>query len=136
MVGGDDRGAEAEDRMLHQKKVEHFTEQGRRAEISVDLEQAKALLSDNNVSGPEDSVVSEMIKQLPLEIFTCLRGGSWNVSWGASRPRALGGLSGWCLLRKPDVELRKRFKSNKAMALTSVMSKWVCHLYYPTSGEG
>ena len=53
------------------KKVEHFTEQGRVAEISVDLElQAKALLSDNKVSGPEDNVVSEMIKQLPLEKFT------------------------------------------------------------------
>ena len=71
VVGGDDRGADAEDRMVHQKKVEHFTEQGRVAEISVDLElQAKALLSDNKVSGPEDSVVSEMIKQLPLEKFT------------------------------------------------------------------
>ena len=45
--------------------------QGRVAEISVDLElQAKALLSDNEVSGPEDSVVSELIKQLPLENFT------------------------------------------------------------------
>ena len=49
-------------------KVEHFTEQGRVAEISVRLElQAKALLSDNKVRGPQDSVVSEMIKQLPLE---------------------------------------------------------------------
>ena len=68
MVGGDDRGAEAQDRMVHQEKVEHFTEQGRVAEISVDLElQAKASLSDNKVSGLEDSVVSEMIKQLPLE---------------------------------------------------------------------
>ena len=65
---GDDRGAEAEDRMVHQKKVEHFTEHGRAAEISVDLElQAKALLSDNKVRGPEDSVVSEMIKQFHLE---------------------------------------------------------------------
>ena len=41
------------------------------AEISVDLElQAKAFLSDKKVSGLEDSVVSEMIKQLPLEKFT------------------------------------------------------------------
>ena len=72
VVGGDDRGAEAEDRMVHQKKkVEHITEQGRVAEISVGLElQAKALLSDNKVGGPEDSVVSVMIKQLPQEKFT------------------------------------------------------------------
>ena len=53
------------------KKVEPFTEQRRVAEISVDLGlQAKALLSDNKVGGPEDNVVSEMIKQLPLEKFT------------------------------------------------------------------
>ena len=40
------------------------------------------------------------------------------------------GLGSWRIvrfvfvLRKPDVELRKRIKSNKAIALTSVMSKW------------
>ena len=69
VTGGDERGAEAEDRMV-QKKVEHITEQGRVAEIWVDLElQAKALISNNKVSGPEDCVVSEITKQLPLEKF-------------------------------------------------------------------
>ena len=41
---------------------------GRRAEITVDLMlQARAKMSENKVNGPEDAVVSEMIKQLPLE---------------------------------------------------------------------
>ena len=53
------------------KGDEHLTQQGSVAEISVDLVlQAKALLSDNQADGPEDSVVSEMIKQLPLEKCT------------------------------------------------------------------
>ena len=72
MTGGDDAGAEAEDRIIHQKKVEQFTEQKSVTEISVDLVlQAKAFSSDNKVSGPEDSVVSGLIEQLPLA--KCLR---------------------------------------------------------------
>ena len=49
-----------------------FTEDGRNAEITVDLVlQARANLSDNKVNGPEDAIVSEMIKQLPLEKIHC-----------------------------------------------------------------
>ena len=40
-------------------------------------------------------------------------------------------LSGWFFLRKLDVELRKRIKSNKAMAPTSVMSKWYATCIFP-----
>ena len=44
------------------------SEEGRVAQISVDLVlQARAQMADNKVNGPEDSVVSEMIQQLPLE---------------------------------------------------------------------
>ena len=47
---------------------QRFTEDGRNAEITVDLVlQARAKLGDNKVHGPEDAIVSEMIKQLPLE---------------------------------------------------------------------
>ena len=53
----------------------HFTEQGRVAEITVDLVlQARAKMSENEVDGPEDAVVGEMIKQLTQEkhaITTC-----------------------------------------------------------------
>ena len=57
------------------KKIEYFKKQGhrqsavdgRKAEITVDLVlQARAKMSDNQGNGPEDTVVSEMIKQLPL----------------------------------------------------------------------
>ena len=49
-----------------------FTLEERSAEITVDLVlQARAKMCDNKVNGPEDAVVSDMIKQLPLEkIYT------------------------------------------------------------------
>ena len=52
-----------------------FTEEGRNAEITSDLVlQAKAKLSDNKVNEPEDVIVSEMIKRLPVEkIYTLAR---------------------------------------------------------------
>ena len=44
---------------------QQFTEDGRNAEITVDLVlQARAKLSDNKVNGPEDAIVSEMIKKV------------------------------------------------------------------------
>ena len=56
-------------------KYKEFTEQGRVAEITVDLVlQARAKMSENEVDGPEDAVVGEMIKQLTQEkhaITTC-----------------------------------------------------------------
>ena len=46
----------------------HFTEDGRNAEITVDMVlQARARLSENKVNGPEDAILSEMIKRLPTE---------------------------------------------------------------------
>ena len=50
-----------------QKGHQQFTKEGRNAEITVDLVlQARARMTDNKVSGPEDTVSSEMIKILPL----------------------------------------------------------------------
>ena len=51
------------------KKTElNFTEEGRTAEITLDLVlQAGAKMSDNKVNGPQEAIVSDMIKQLPLE---------------------------------------------------------------------
>ena len=46
----------------------HFTVEGRRAEIKIDVVlQARAKMSENEVNGLGDTVVDEMIKQLPLE---------------------------------------------------------------------
>ena len=86
--------------------------------------QARAKLSDNKVNGPEDAIVSEMIKRLPMEkIYTltkCFQG------------RFLGQMespSSWkvvklVLLRKRDAAPTKGMRSYRAIALTSVMSKW------------
>ena len=63
-----------EQRTEHFEKKGHqqFTLDGRKADITVDLLlQARAKMAHNRVNGPEDTVVSEMIKQLPLEkIYT------------------------------------------------------------------
>ena len=50
-------------------------EDGRKAEITVDVVlEARARLSDNKVNVPEDAIVSEMIKRLPMEkIYTVTR---------------------------------------------------------------
>ena len=113
-------------RIKHFKKRgdQHFTVYGRRAEITVDLVlQAKAKMSENKVTGPEDAVVSEMIKQLLQEevYFTtkCFQDmvqmlvpSSWKIVRLVS-------------LRKPDAEPKKGFRSHRrAIALKSVMSKW------------
>ena len=58
---------EQQKRMLKYKEDgdRHFiTEHGRVVEISIVLVlQARAKMSENKVNGPEDSIVSEMIKQ-------------------------------------------------------------------------
>ena len=57
------------------KGDQQFTEEGRNAEVTVDLVfQARAKLSDNKIKGPEDAIVSEMIKRLPMEkIYSVVR---------------------------------------------------------------
>ena len=59
---------ERENRIEYFWKIgnQQFTEDGRNAEITVDLVlQTRAKLSENKVNGPEDAIVSEMIKRLP-----------------------------------------------------------------------
>ena len=53
---------------IFSKRDQQFTEDGCNAEITVDLVlQARTKLSDNKVNGPEDAIVSEMIKKkLPM----------------------------------------------------------------------
>ena len=68
---------------VQESRIEYFkkkgnqqsTEDGRSAEITVDLVlQGRAKLSDNKVNGPEDAIVCEMIKKLPMEkIYTIAR---------------------------------------------------------------
>ena len=60
---------------FRKKGNQQFTEEGRNAEITVDLVlQARVSLSENKVNRPEDAIVSEMIKKLPMEkIYTFMR---------------------------------------------------------------
>ena len=59
---------EQNNRTEYVKKNQQFTEEGRRTKITVALVlRARVKLSDNKVNGPEDAIVDEMIKKLPLE---------------------------------------------------------------------
>ena len=98
-----------ENRIEYFKKKgdQQFTVDGRKAEITVDLVlQARAKIADNKVNGPEDTVVCEMMKQLPLEkIYTITK---------CFQERFMGQMeapSSWKVVklvffffRKPDVE--------------------------------
>ena len=57
---------------VFKKWNQQFTEDGRNAEITVDLVlQARAKLSEHKINGPEDVAVSDVIKRLPIEkIYT------------------------------------------------------------------
>ena len=116
-----------ENRIEYFKKKgdQQFTADGRKAEVTVDLFlQVRAKMADNKVNGPEDAVVSEMIKEVPLEkIYTITR---------CFQERFMGQMeapSSWKIvilvfLRKPDAEPKKGIRSYRAIALTSVMSEW------------
>ena len=107
------------------KGDQQFRVDGRQAEITVDLVfQAKAKMSDNKVNRPEDTVASEMIKQLPLEkVYTITK---------CFQERFMGQMeapSSWKILklvflRKPVAEPKKRIISYRSIALASVISKW------------
>ena len=75
------------------------------------------------VNGPEDTVLSEMIKFWPLEknctLAKCFQ--ERFMSHGSSKlmeDREIG------VLPNPDAEAKEGFRSNRITALTSVMSKW------------
>ena len=118
---------EQERRIEYFKKKgnQQFTEDGRNAAITVDLVlQAKAKLSDNKVNGPEDTIVSEMIKKLPLEkiynIPRCFQERFMGLMESPSSWKILK----LVFLRKRDAVPKKEIRSCRAIALTSVMSKW------------
>ena len=115
----------------------HFTEDGRGAEITIDLVlQARAKMSENKVNGPEDATVSEMIKQLPLEnVYTVTRCFQQRFMGQMESP------SSWKIvklvfLRKPDAAPKKGIGSCRAIAMTLVMSKYYASCHCSSSGKG
>ena len=123
---GRNKGGAREEKLIFQKEIDqHFTDDGREAEITVDLVlQARAKMSENKVNEPEVAVVSEMIKQLPREkiyIFTkCFQERFMGQMEAASSWKVVK----LVFLRKFDAEPKKGIRSYRAIALTSVMSKW------------
>ena len=107
------------------KGNQQFTEDGRNAEITVDLVlQARAKLSDNIVNGPEDAIVNEMIKKLPMDkIYILARGFQERYLGQMASP------SSWKVVKlvfwkKPDAAPTKGIKSYWVIALTSIVFKW------------
>ena len=83
------------------------TKDRRNAAITEDLVlQARAKL-DNKFTGPEDEIVSEMVKRLPLTESP----SSWKIVK-------------LVFLRKPGAASQQGIRSYRAIALSSVMSKW------------
>ena len=81
-------------------------------------------MQDNKVSGPEDNMVSEMIKQLPLRFFYMSAKSFQERFMGREKAPNIWKIVNLLFLRKPDAEPKKGNKSYTAIALTSVLSKW------------
>ena len=81
-------------------------------------------MSDNEVNEPEDAIVSGMIKQLPLEKIYII-----TMCFPEHFMDQMESPSSWKIvklvfLRKPDAEPKKGMRNYRAIALTSVTSKW------------
>ena len=86
--------------------------------------QARAKLFENNVNVPGDALVSEMITQLPWEKIHTITMFFQERFMGQMEAPSSWKIVKLVFLRKPDAELKKEIRSYKAIALTSVMSKW------------
>ena len=76
--------------------------------------QARAKMSENQVNGAEDEVVSEMIKQLPQEKIIASRSAFRNASRVRWKPQVHGRSWSWCFYEH----------QHRAITLTSMVSKW------------
>ena len=81
-------------------------------------------MSDNKVNGPEDAVVSEMIEQLPLEKIEKITKCFQERCMGQMEAPSSWKIVKLVFMRKRDAEPKKGIRSCRALALTSVFSKW------------
>ena len=113
---------------------QHFRN-GRGAEITIDLVlQARAKLSENKVNGPEDAVVSEMTKLFLQEILHHhdILPGTFHGEGGGTKllEECEAGISARTRRRSKERDNKVQdhrvngIRSYRAIALTSVMSKW------------
>ena len=76
------------------------------------------------VKGPEDSIVSEMIQQLPRQKSKRSQDVLKIVLWGWKIPPSPRRTAKLVFLRQPDAAPKKGIISCRCIALTSVMSTW------------
>ena len=107
-----------EDRLeyFNEKGNQYFTDDGRRAEITIDLVlQARAKMSDNNVNVAEDAVVSETIKQVTQGktyiIMKCFQERFMGLTEAPSSWKIVK----WVFLRIPDAEPKQVIRCCKAL---------------------
>ena len=101
-----------EDFFFLQKGKLHFTVEGRRAEIIIDVVlQAMAKMSENKVDGLEDTVVGEMIKQLPNEKIYTITKCFQERFMGLTEAPSSWKIEKLVFLRKPDAEPKKGIRS-------------------------
>ena len=82
-------------------------------------------MSENKVNGPEDAVVNEMIKRLPLEkIYINFDVFSGTLHGIVGSTEFVEDLVKLVFLRKSHAGPKKGIRNYRAIALTSVMSKW------------
>ena len=92
--------------------------------MTIDLvSKARARLSEHKVNGPEGSLVSEMIKQLPQEKRRDHKMLS-RLVYGVGRCAQFVEDCKACVPEKPDAALEKGTRRCRAVAWTSGMSKW------------
>ena len=109
----------AVDRTVWERGISLKTEKGRNAEITVVLMlQARTKLSDNKVNGPEDAIVSEMIKRLPVEKISTIARCFQERFLGLMESPSSWKVVKLVFLKKPDAA---GIRSYSAIALTSVM---------------
>ena len=116
------RGRKKTRKNEHFKKKgdQQFKDDGRKAEITVDLIlQARAHMSDNKVNGPEDTVVSEIIKQLPLEKIYIITRCFQERFMGQMEVPSSCKIARLVFLRQPDAEPKKGIRSYRAIACRS-----------------
>ena len=95
--GRDDGGAGGQDQEYKTDGDRHFTEEGRIAEITIDfIFQARVKMTEVRVNEPEDSIVTEMIKQLPPENSTRLQEVFRIALWDWKKLPVSGGLENEC----------------------------------------
>ena len=76
------------------------------------------------VKGPEDSIVSDMIQQLPRQKSKRSQDVLKIVLWGWKMPPSSRRTAKLVFLRKPDAAPKKGIIVYMCIALTSVMSTW------------